>query len=56
MTKQQDAYKVIYKGQKFYFECSFRGLKAIQKMAMNLNVDLVSKYVKVSGDKELIHL
>lgn len=50
---KKDAYVVVFKGAKIYFEFSFAGLKAIQKLCMDNNVDLVAKLVKVDANKKL---
>lgn len=52
----KNAYQAIINNQKLYFEFSFCGLKAIQKMAQELNTTIKYKFVKVSEDKELLTL
>lgn len=52
----KDAYQVLFNGQKLYFDFSFAGLKAIQKLAHDFNTTLKYKYVKVNQDKNLISL
>ena len=52
----KEAYQATINGQKLYFEFSFCGLKAIQKMAQDMKTTIKYKYVKVGNDKELITL
>lgn len=53
MKKTKDAYVVNFKGAKLYFEFSYAGLKAIQKLAMLNNCDIQCKVVKVDINKEV---
>ena len=52
----KNAYQATINKQKLYFEFSFCGLKAIQKMAQDFNTTIKYKFVKVSDDKQLITL
>ena len=52
----KNAYQATINKQKLYFEFSFCGLKAIQKMARDFNITIKYKFVKVNDDKELITL
>ncbi len=54
MKETKEAYRVIYKGQKFYFEFSLVGFELIQKMAKELNTTLSFKCVRVDINKELL--
>ncbi len=49
----KDAYQIIFKGSKMYFEFSYGGLRTIQKLAMDNNCEIKIKVIKVPVDKEV---
>jgi hypothetical protein len=52
----KNAYQALFNGQKLYFDYSFAGLKAIQKLAHDFNTTIKYKFVKVNANKNLITL
>ena len=50
------AYQTTFFGQKLYFDYSYAGLKAIQKLAYDFNTSIPCKVVSVDNTKQLITL
>lgn len=52
----KDAYQATFFGQKLYFEYTYAGLRAIQKLAHDFDTTIKYKIVKVNANKNLITL
>lgn len=50
------AYQVTFFGQKLYFDYTYAGLKAIQKLAYDYNTGIPCKVVSVDNTRQLITL